>query len=148
MAINPSLPIFSQQPTPRPVARRVSQAEFQLPATKASIPESFEQATRQFGESIQALSPADRKEIQILHSAVDQWADANPGVDRLGPFCVKVMQYSDKRLQQLEKRAGDGPTGRVRKSGKNLQDGLQHGGAVHFAGPELEAVLNRRGNSA
>lgn len=123
MAINPSLPLFSQQSTPRAAARRVSQAEFQLPATKTSIPESFEQATRQFGESIQALSPADRKEIQILHSAVDQWADANPGVDRLGPFCVKVMQYSDKRLQQLESAPGTGQPGECESLEKTFKTG-------------------------
>jgi hypothetical protein len=116
MAINPSLPLFAQQAAPGPAARasrlaQVSQPDFHLPMPSASVPQNFEQATRQFGESIQALSPADRKEIQILHSAVDQWADANPGVDRLGPFCVKVMQYSDKRLQQLESAPGTGVPG-------------------------------------
>ena len=111
MAINPSGPLFHQaMSTPRSSKARVAQAEFRLPEPAgARSPEAaFELATQQFGESLQGLSPADRKEIQIIHGAVDQWATSHPGGDRLGQFVVRVMAYADKRLTALEAQ-GKGP---------------------------------------
>lgn len=112
MAINPSLPFFQQSlSTPRAHKARVAQAEFRLPEPAgARSPEAeFELATKKFGESIQTLSPADRKEIQIIHSAVDQWAISHPGGDRLGQFVVRVMDYADKRLSALEAQSKEPP---------------------------------------
>ena len=111
MAIDPSRPL------PGPVlpgavalrARRVSQAQFILPTEAPSPTNNFEQATQQFGESIQALSSQDRKEIQIIHSAVDQWAAGKSNPDRLGQFTVRVMLYMDERLKGIEASGGGQP---------------------------------------
>lgn len=113
MAIDPSLPLFHQQPLSarrQSTAARVAQAEFRLPDEPGMSPTAgFEQATQQFGESIQDLTPADRKEIQIIHSAVDQWAVSHPGGDRLGQFVVRVMDFADERMSAAEARGDHGP---------------------------------------
>lgn len=104
MAINPSQPLRPPflPPNIAQRAQRVAQAQFTLPTETTSATSGFEQATQQFGESIQALSPTDRKEIQIIHSAVDEWASGKTNPDRLGQFTVRVMLYMDERLKGLE----------------------------------------------
>ena len=109
MAINPSLPIFTQRtPLPREMGQ-LAQAQFRLPTEASPTGIGMEQATRQFGESIQGLSAADRTEIQIIHEAVDKWAITHPEGDRLGQFTARVMVFCDDRLTQLESRGNGGP---------------------------------------
>jgi hypothetical protein len=115
MALDPfipgQVPLPAYRPRRQPSNPPVAQTEFRLPQPVNSAPThvGFEQATRQFGESIQALSPADRKEIQIIHQAVDQWIARNPKEDRLGQFVFRVMDYSHKRLEQIERTPGTKP---------------------------------------
>jgi hypothetical protein len=106
MAINPAQPYFSLPPATQARARQVAQADFTLPGEVKARGMTMEEATRRFGESIQALSPEDRKEIQIIHSAVDQWAAGKQNPDRLGQFLVRVMLYADQRLERIEAGAG------------------------------------------
>ena len=102
MAINPVQPYFSLPPVQPGRAKEVAQTHFVLPGETGQKGLSMEDATRNFGESIQALSPQDRKEIQVIHLAVDQWAEGRQNADKLGQFLVRVMMYADQRLDGLE----------------------------------------------
>lgn len=106
MAIPPLQPHFSLPPRVAKSAPEVAQAHFVLPGETGPSGLSLEDATKQFGESIQALSPEDRKEIQIIHSAVDEWTVGKPNPDKLGQFLVRVMMYADQRLDALQANPG------------------------------------------
>ena len=125
MAINPSRPLPAViPPNISWRAQRVGQAQFSLPTEAPGATSNFEQATQQFGESIQALSAADRKEIQVIHSAVDEWAAGRTNPDRLGQFTVRVMLYMDERLKGLE-ASGSGQPGECQSLEKVFTSGFR-----------------------
>ncbi|MGE0490590.1 MAG: hypothetical protein AB7S38_15390 [Vulcanimicrobiota bacterium] len=101
-----ALPPITPQPLspypPRMFPLGAQSPDFTLPDDPPTLSQRFEGATRDFGESIQALSPEHRREIQVLHQAVDQWADGQPGADRLGTFVWRVMEYSHHQLERIE----------------------------------------------
>lgn len=83
-------------------AQASTQDGFILPGESGVPGLTMEEATRRFGEAIQALSPADRSQIQNIHSGVDQWALGRQNPDKMGQFLVRVMIFADQRLNTLK----------------------------------------------
>jgi hypothetical protein len=101
MAINPHLPISNKTSSRQNAVKQVSQVEFSLPAEQPVHSERMESATRDFGQALQQLSPADKQAIQKIQSQIDV-KHANDGPKRLGRLLVGVMNYSHNRLSYLE----------------------------------------------
>ena len=90
-------------PPPVPVQAPITaQAGFTLPGDAGRPALTMEEATRRFGEAIEALSPADRIQIQSIHAGVDQWALGRQNPDKMGQFLVRVMLFADQRLNGLK----------------------------------------------
>lgn len=85
----------------------------------------MEEATRRFGEAIQALSPADRDEIQRIHSGVDQWALGRQNPDKMGQFLVRVMMYADQRLKTLKTNSASAGPGECQGLERVFTSGFQ-----------------------
>lgn len=109
-----------------PVQTQVlAQAGFTLPGEAVRPELSMEKATRDFGEAIQALSPADRSQIQDIHAGVDDWAVGRRDADKMGQFLVRVMIFADQRLSARTANPGSAEPGECQGLERVFVSGFQ-----------------------
>lgn len=69
--------------------------------------QAFHRAVSDFQQKLGKLPPKHKAEIRKLHKGVVDWADearaAGQRADKLSTFVGKVMAYSDKHLENIEK---------------------------------------------
>jgi hypothetical protein len=81
---------------------------------KPTIPveeQAFNKAVSNFQQHLAKLPPAHKAEIRKIHTQVTDWADkqraAGQRADKLSTFVGKVMAYTDKHLENIEKADPD-----------------------------------------